>query len=222
MARVKSAEQPRKTPVQARSIETVEVLFDACIQVLLQLGVEGLTTTRVAERAGVSVGTLYQYFPNKQALLIAVLDRHLSHVAAAVDAACQTAKGATLAVMARSVIDAFIDAKMERPEVSLALYPVCQDASGAAIVMRVMQQSQLAVCDLLATAPAATFADLRMVSFVVSTAPMAPVQATLAAGAAPALVEGVRAQLNAMMIAYLERVASPARAQSSPRSAAAA
>src|ERR1700693_3193222 len=84
--------QPRKTPVQARAAFTVGVISEATIQVLLSAGVERLTTTRGAERAGVSVGTLYQYYPNKQSLLFAVLADHLEKVAAAVEIACQRAR----------------------------------------------------------------------------------------------------------------------------------
>jgi hypothetical protein len=60
-----SALEPRKTPVQARSGVSVEAILNATIQVLIKVGKGRLTTTRVAARAGVSVGTLYQYFPNK-------------------------------------------------------------------------------------------------------------------------------------------------------------
>jgi AcrR family transcriptional regulator len=71
--------EPRKTPVQARSTVTVEAIYEATFQVLLAVGgPERLTTTRVAERAGVSVGTLYQYFPNKQSLLFSVLETSAS------------------------------------------------------------------------------------------------------------------------------------------------
>jgi AcrR family transcriptional regulator len=69
--------EPRKTPPQTRSVATVEAIHDATIQVLPKSGADRLTTVHVAQRAGVSVGTLYQYFPNKQALLFAVLERHL-------------------------------------------------------------------------------------------------------------------------------------------------
>ncbi len=65
-------------PVQERSIDTVQSIHEATIQVLLQVGSEKLTTVRVAERAGVSVGTMYQYYPNKQALLYTVLEEHLT------------------------------------------------------------------------------------------------------------------------------------------------
>ena len=61
--------KPRKTPVQRRSRVTVDAILEATIQVLLAEGLARLTTTRVSERAGVSVGTMYQYFPNKQALI---------------------------------------------------------------------------------------------------------------------------------------------------------
>jgi AcrR family transcriptional regulator len=79
---------PRKSPVQARSTASVDAILDATIQVLLSVGKERLTTTRVALRAGVSVGTLYQYFPNKSALLQAVLRRHLDAVTSIVERVC--------------------------------------------------------------------------------------------------------------------------------------
>jgi AcrR family transcriptional regulator len=71
----------------------VNAILDATIQVLLKLGKERLTTTRVALRAGVSVGTLYQYFPNKSALLQAALKRHLDEVTKCHRARLQTAGG---------------------------------------------------------------------------------------------------------------------------------
>src|SRR4051812_6293565 len=59
----------RKRPKQARSSELVAAILEAAAQVLTSEGAQRFTTTRVAEKAGVSVGSLYQYFPNKAALL---------------------------------------------------------------------------------------------------------------------------------------------------------
>jgi AcrR family transcriptional regulator len=112
--------EPRKTPVQARSAVTVEAICEATIQVLLEVGPDRLTTTRVAERAGVSVGTLYQYFPNKHSLLFSLVEQHLSHVADAVEQACQRNRGQPVATMIESVVQAFVDAKMQRSDISTA------------------------------------------------------------------------------------------------------
>ena len=72
---------PRKRPRQARAAVTLDAIFEATIQVLIADGPRRLTTTRVAERAGVSVGTMYQYFPHKQALFYALNERYLDIVA---------------------------------------------------------------------------------------------------------------------------------------------
>jgi AcrR family transcriptional regulator len=116
MASPKTALNPRKTPSQARSAFTVEMIFDATIQVLLDVGIGRLTTTRVADRAGVSVGTLYQYFPNKDSLLAAVLQRHLSAVAASVDAAGAHAKGRSVSEIVNAIAGAFFTSKFASPK----------------------------------------------------------------------------------------------------------
>src|SRR5229473_6949821 len=122
--------EPRKSPVQARSAASVDAILEATIQVLLSVGKQRLTTTRVAARAGVSVGTLYQYFPNKSALLQAVLKRHLDEVTSAVQLTCKEQEGATLRQMATALVTAFFEAKMKNPQTSVALYSVSSDVDG--------------------------------------------------------------------------------------------
>jgi len=78
---------PRKKPQQRRSRVTIDTLFEATIQVLLANGLDKVTTIQIADRAGVSVGSLYQYFPNKNALLAAIVKRHVGSVADATIAA---------------------------------------------------------------------------------------------------------------------------------------
>lgn len=67
---------PRKRPRQLRSKQTVDVVLEAAAQMFDREGL-ATTTNRIAERAGISIGSLYQYFPNKQALLYALAQRHV-------------------------------------------------------------------------------------------------------------------------------------------------
>jgi AcrR family transcriptional regulator len=147
-----TAFEPRKTPVQARSTVTVEAISEATIQVLLSHGAERLTTTRVADRAGVSVGTLYQYFPNKQSLLYAVFEDHLEKVASAVGAACDRACHQPLEDMIRQVVEAFVDVKMERMDISVALYKVSAEVGGAELMNKIRQRFRNAIAAMLQTA----------------------------------------------------------------------
>jgi len=69
---------PRKQPVQHRSKATVDMVLVAAAQVFEAHGYAAGTTNRIAERAGVSIGTLYQYFPSKEAIAVALLERHIA------------------------------------------------------------------------------------------------------------------------------------------------
>lgn len=73
---------PRKTPRQARSAETVRVIVEAAARILEQAGLGEFTTNAVAECAGVSIGSLYQYFPSKEALVGALIVQETSRLIA--------------------------------------------------------------------------------------------------------------------------------------------
>jgi AcrR family transcriptional regulator len=146
-----TALKPRKTPMQARSAASVDAILQATIQVLLAVGKERLTTTRVAARAGVSVGTLYQYFPNKSSLLQACLRRHIEKVADAIQQTCREYPSLPLADMATAIISSFLAAKMRDVRESAALYSVSSDIDGAAIAKASSNRSRLAVAALFAT-----------------------------------------------------------------------
>jgi AcrR family transcriptional regulator len=71
---------PRKLPKQERSQATVEAILTATTHILTEGGYDQLTTNRVAELAGVSIGSLYQYFPNKEALIFALAEHHANEM----------------------------------------------------------------------------------------------------------------------------------------------
>jgi AcrR family transcriptional regulator len=195
---------PRKTPIQARSTVTVEAIAEAAIQVLLSHGIERLTTTRVAERAGVSVGTLYQYYPNKQALLFAVLEAHLEKVAAALSQACEESHGLPLEAMVKHVIEAFVDAKMERTDISMALYKIAAELSGVTLVKSVGERSNRAIETMLETAPGAQFEDLKFTASMMMAAMAGTTRTVLESGATPAMVRRLREHLVLLCQSYLQ------------------
>jgi AcrR family transcriptional regulator len=210
---VQTAFDPRKTPVQARSAVTVEAISEATIQVLLGHEADRLTTTRVAERAGVSVGTLYQYYPNKQSLLFAVLEGHLDKVSAAVEAACRRGRGKPLAQMVKDVVEAFVDAKMAHADISTALYRVAAEIGGPALARRMGQRSQKALRAMLRTAPDAV---LRQEKFAMKfaiqmlfAAMAGTTRSVLEAGASPAMVRNLRDHLVLLCQSYMVAASQP-------------
>jgi AcrR family transcriptional regulator len=195
--------EPRKTPIQARSTVTVESIREATIQVLLSHGAERLTTTRVAERAGVSVGTLYQYYPNKQSLLFAVLEHHMNNVAAKVEAACESACHKPLTEMIKEMVEAFVDAKMERADISVALYRVSGDVGGPALIKRISQRSRKAVGEMFQTAPDVRFPPDKFVVDIMLSAMAGAMRSLLEAGPSPATVRKSREQLVLLCQSYM-------------------
>lgn len=82
---------PKKLPVQARAKATVEALLDACTRLLVDEGYEAVSTNRIAEIAGVSIGSLYEYFPNKQSIIAAALARTMREIVGEMTASLHTA-----------------------------------------------------------------------------------------------------------------------------------
>jgi AcrR family transcriptional regulator len=156
--------EPRKSPVQARSAASVDAILAATIQVLLHVGKQRLTTTKVALRAGVSVGTLYQYFPNKSALLKAALKRHLDEITEAIELVCHRQRGHSLEQMATALMTTFLEAKMRDAQTSVALYAVSSDVDGAKIAQEMGIRFNKAVVGMLKTAREQLMADPQLVA----------------------------------------------------------
>jgi AcrR family transcriptional regulator len=112
---------PRKRPRQARSQATVDAILGATARVLVKHGFEGLTTNAVATAAGVSIGSLYQYFPNKDSLVAALIEDHIDKMNKAVLA--ELARVATLPLVeaARCVIELTIRAHCVDPKLHRVL-----------------------------------------------------------------------------------------------------
>ena len=115
MARPPSSLRPRKKPVQPRAVETYAWILEAAAQILEGQGIGAFNTNLVAERAGVSIGSLYQYFPGKQALLVALMRREKARFSADAAAAQEASSGrAALA----HLVAAAVRHQLERPELA--------------------------------------------------------------------------------------------------------
>ena len=199
---------PRKKPRQRRSHVTVESIFEATIQVLLANGLEAITTTQIAERAGVGVGSLYQYFPNKNALLAAVVQRHVGGVADATIAACRSVHGAGIREMCATMMSAFVDAKTRRPEVSRALYLPSAAVNADAIVRAESIRCGQAVQQMLASAGDVKIAELQVVSRMLVGSIVAPTRAVIEGGGSGADFERLKLHLTALAVGYLTEMST--------------
>ena len=152
----------RKAPRQTRSAHTVDAILEAAALVLEADGLEGFNTNAVARRAGASIGTLYQYFPGKDALTLALLQREEGKYREAATAAAalpdwREALSTFIAVSARQQLERpnlarLLDQEEGRPDIRAAL-----DKGHSFIVLMAAileragrSDSQLAAADLLA------------------------------------------------------------------------
>jgi AcrR family transcriptional regulator len=154
--------RPRRSPIQERSQLTVESIVDAAIQIFEQYGYEAGTTARIAERCGISIGSLYQYFPNKDAILVAVALRHLSEGEQMLARLLHDPHDATLPLerLLRGWVEAMLTLHASHPRLhrmlfeQVALPPVVWDA-----VTVLEQTAARRLAELLAARPDVTVAD---------------------------------------------------------------
>lgn len=123
----------RKNPKQSRSNQLVDAVLDAAVQVLTMEGAQRFTTARVAERAGVSVGSLYQYFPNKAAILFRLQSDEWQRTSTLLRRILED-QAAPPATRLRRLIHAFIRSECEEAAIRIALSdaaPLYRDAPEA-------------------------------------------------------------------------------------------
>ncbi len=124
MARSRSV-SPRKQPAQARSKATVAAILTAAAQVFERHGYAAGTTDRIAERAGVSVGSVYQYFPNKSAILVALAEQHMAEGFERVGALLATAFAdgpPKPAELLRAFVDGLIELHAREPKLHRVIF----------------------------------------------------------------------------------------------------
>lgn len=117
----KAAFVPRKAPRQERAQATVDAILTACARILREQGYEGLTTNKVADAAGVSVGSLYQYFPGKDALVAATMLSFSERQQKYLFAAMASVGNEPIARVIETVVRTLMEMSEADPELSMVL-----------------------------------------------------------------------------------------------------
>lgn len=159
--------------------------------------------TRVAQRAGVSVGTMYQYFPHKQALIHALNERYLEALAERIEVACRSQHGAPLETMVEALIGTYWRAKTERADVTKALYRSVAEIDNEALIEAFAARVDAATAAMLASAADARLADPDSVGLTLVTAIFGTVRNTFERNLSAAAAEALHGQLLLMCRSYL-------------------
>jgi AcrR family transcriptional regulator len=201
----KPAYQPRKTPTQRRSIVTVEAIYEATSQVLIESGLEQFSTDRVARRAGVSIGTLYQYFPNKETLVYALLERYLDARDDAVEDACHRLAGNSYEVLMTEVVTAYVDTKLRNVNLAVALYNASLETGASSIVKRTSGRCCAALSRALAQSTGFPETDTNFLALMLFNSIGETTRAVVRLGATASQIAELRRQLSLLCCSYVQK-----------------
>lgn len=112
---------PRKLPRQDRSKVTVEAILEATTRILVEEGYDKANTNRIAERAGISIGSLYQYFPNKESLMTALMEQHAREMAELIETKLSQLFDSPLEIVIPEIVTAVIAAHAIDPRLHQVL-----------------------------------------------------------------------------------------------------
>jgi AcrR family transcriptional regulator len=163
--------RPRKIPRQKRSAGTREQILEAAARVFVEHGHSAGTTNRIAEAAGLSIGSLYQYFPNKDAILLQLAQRHIEQGRQAVAAALADGLPATWPERVAVMVDVALDIHQGDPRLHQVLFEESPRPPALLAEVRALQDVLVeAIAELLRQGPDGGSEDPRLVAwFLVAT-----------------------------------------------------
>jgi AcrR family transcriptional regulator len=202
----KSPLEARKRPSQARSRQLVDDVLQAAIRVLTREGAAAFNTIRVAEVAGVSVGSLYQYFPNRESLLFAIQEAEWQATFGALEAVLLDPALAPLERL-RAAVVVFFETENEESDLRRALNSMeAADTQSAAL----RERAHLRMMDFLgALAPRLTRDELRFHSSFVMTLISATAERATQVRLKPAALDRWAQATAALVVQHLETLIAP-------------
>ncbi|CAN7662680.1 TetR/AcrR family transcriptional regulator [Caballeronia sp. LjRoot34] len=194
---------PRRRPRQTRSVVTVDAILEAAAKLFAREGFERVSTTRIAELAGVSVGSLYEYFPNKDSIAAKLLKCHCDRMLERFNERFLSAAGGDL----DEILAAFIEATHDAYAVDVRLHRALLEQMGRVSKPRHLQRVSMAIVDLLENAlrpygESLQRPSIRLAAFMVESAVEALTHRSILY--APELFDGeLSRELHVMAVRYL-------------------
>jgi AcrR family transcriptional regulator len=204
---------PRKTPVQARAVETRGRILAAAARVFSRHGYAAGTTNRIAAEAGLSIGSLYQYFPNKDAILVELVRDHVAEGATAVGAALgsdDTPTDGDLAGQIRRVVDATVEVHAGDPGLHQVLFEQAPRPPELLTDLRRLEDVLVAdVTERLAVHPDVRVTDVTTAAHLAVVTIESVVHRTVATRDRRVEPDVLAAELTAMVVGYLTAASAP-------------
>jgi AcrR family transcriptional regulator len=194
----------RKQPVQARSKASLTAILDATVQILSTRRTAHLTTKAIAARAGLSVGSLYQYFPNKDAVVQALIARKAEEVTSAFEEAARQQRGQTLAGAVCALTSTYFAAKFCEPQLSRTLHAALDRSGGTYRLQPFRERIVRAIESVLRQAPDAAFRNVQSTAGMIWSAITGVARLVLEAERPPNYVTAVRREVQEMILAYIK------------------
>jgi AcrR family transcriptional regulator len=194
----------RKRPRQTRAQATFDAIVEAAARILLEDGASRVTTNHVAARAGVSIGSLYQYFPDRRGIVRALVERELAR-AEALRPATIDDPTLPLAVRVRAIVDWHLDAHGARPALARALRGLVQEVLPKDEIRRLSHLRTARVTHTVATLRMIGEVDLEIAVFIIDTCLDALSDGATARRPAWLQSERFREEVAALIRCYLER-----------------
>jgi len=196
--------QPRKRPRQQRALDTRRRLLDAAAHVFAEHGYAAGTTNRIAEAAGHSIGSLYQYFPNKDAILVELASEHATAGIAAIQ---RQLRDAALPGSLEDALRLFVRVTMDNHRDAARLHQVLfEEAPRPPELLRTLREAERAIVaaarELLAAEPTVRRTDLDVAARLV-VATIESLVHRFVGWDAPELADRFETELTAMLLHYL-------------------
>lgn len=198
----------RKKPIQKRSEATINVILEATTQILDREGEKALNTNEIAARSGFSIGTLYQYFKNKDAIINALAEREFGAAREKFDALIGSHRDVTREVAVRAVVRALVEPFAQRPKARRAVVLYLAKRIDLVVVRKLANDMAARLFERMRFHPGFNGVPSRLKQSLLVSAVLGAVRGTLISEPESLASQGFEDELVALIIAYIDAPSS--------------